>query len=584
MLPIASTALETGQFETARRLYRRVLAVDEDSTAARMGLGDVAFAEQEPAIAARWYRSAVNRADEPEERHSALLAHGRAAVAAGELDEARESFTALTQGTRLEAVREGLSALMRREGKDLNGQGVSKTNLAWAHNGIGLTLLLQGDVPSAVAEMERAVELAPEEERLQANLDRARAALDDLPPVAEPAAPGEAADVEPTQAAEAGEPEPAGELIEVVDGLDEPAAAVESVGPVEPPQVAGAGEPGPAVELVEAIDRLDEPAEPLALVGAEGGIGDPPEPLDNAFGPEKVADSAEPGEVAEPVEPPQVAGTGEPDPAIELVEAIDGLDEPAEPDEVAEPVEPPQVAGTGEPDPAIELVEAIDGLDELDAGSPEASETPLVSAPLADAGDGSEDGPEDSLPGSSATDADPFAPLSEPAILVTEIGGAFLEFGAFAEFVRADAMAARLRALTDHSVAILGAPSPDDSPSWQVRIGPIILRETMLNLFGVLDAAGYEVVNVPALNGNSGLLTGVANWPLETMVVHENDARFLQVGAYGNRVTAESLAAELRNLTDRGVSILKTDPGKGPLLHRVRLGPLEPDDPLIDSH
>ncbi|MDE0272505.1 MAG: tetratricopeptide repeat protein [Gammaproteobacteria bacterium] len=547
MLPIASTALETGQFETARRLYRRVLAVDEDSTAARMGLGDVAFAEQEPAIAARWYRSAVNRADEPEERHSALLAHGRAAVAAGELDEARESFTALTQGTRLEAVREGLSALMRREGKDLNGQGVSKTNLAWAHNGIGLTLLLQGDVPSAVAEMERAVELAPEEERLQANLDRARAALDDLPPVAEPAAPGEAADVEPTQAAEAGEPEPAGELIEVVDGLDEPAAAVESVGPVEPPQVAGAGEPGPAVELVEAIDRLDEPAEPLALVGAEGGIGDPPEPLDNAFGPEKVADSAEPGEVAEPVEPPQVAGTGE-------------------------------------PDPAIELVEAIDGLDELDAGSPEASETPLVSAPLADAGDGSEDGPEDSLPGSSATDADPFAPLSEPAILVTEIGGAFLEFGAFAEFVRADAMAARLRALTDHSVAILGAPSPDDSPSWQVRIGPIILRETMLNLFGVLDAAGYEVVNVPALNGNSGLLTGVANWPLETMVVHENDARFLQVGAYGNRVTAESLAAELRNLTDRGVSILKTDPGKGPLLHRVRLGPLEPDDPLIDSH
>ncbi|MDD9962096.1 MAG: tetratricopeptide repeat protein [Gammaproteobacteria bacterium] len=555
MLPIASTALETGQFETARRLYRRVLAVDEDSTAARMGLGDVAFAEQEPAIAARWYRSAVNRADEPEERHSALLAHGRAAVAAGELDEARESFTALTQGTRLEAVREGLSALMRRQGKDLNGRGVSKTNLAWAHNGIGLTLLLQGDVPSAVAEMERAVELAPEEERLQANLDRARAALDDLPPVAEPAAPGEAADVEPTQAAEAGEPDPAIELIEVIDGLDEPAELGEVAEPVEPSQVAeGGGEPDPVVELVEAIDRLDEPMEPL--VGAESGIGDPPGPLENAFGLEEVADSAEPGEVAEPVEPPQVA----------------------------EPVEPPQVAEAGEPDPAIELVEAIDGLDELDAGSPEASETPLVSAPLADAGDGSEDGPEDSLPGSSATDADPFAPLSGPAILVTEIGGAFLEFGAFAEIVRADAMAARLRALTDHSVAILGAPSPDDSPSWQVRIGPIILRETMLNLFGVLDAAGYEVVNMPALNGNSGLLTGVANWPLETMVVHENDARFLQVGAYGNRVTAESLAAELRDLTDRGVSILETDPGKGPLLHRVRLGPLEPDDPLIDSH
>ena len=94
VLPMAATALETGQLETARRLYRRLLDVDPESVPARMGLGDVALRERETEAAARWYLSALTRAGQPAERHAALLAHGRAALAAGRLEAARESFKA----------------------------------------------------------------------------------------------------------------------------------------------------------------------------------------------------------------------------------------------------------------------------------------------------------------------------------------------------------------------------------------------------------------------------------------------------------------------------------------------------------
>ena len=159
VVPMAATALEAGQLETARRLYRRLLVVDADSVQARMGLGDVAMREQETEAAARWYSSALVRADEPAERHAALLAHGRAALAAGQLEAARTSFTRLADPD----------------------ENASRSSAAWGHNGVGLTLLLEGDLRGGVAAMERAVLQAPEEERFRGNLDRALAILRDLP-------------------------------------------------------------------------------------------------------------------------------------------------------------------------------------------------------------------------------------------------------------------------------------------------------------------------------------------------------------------------------------------------------------------
>ena len=53
VLPMARAALNAGQTETARRLYRRLLQIDPGSVDARMGLGDAAVESREPAVRRR---------------------------------------------------------------------------------------------------------------------------------------------------------------------------------------------------------------------------------------------------------------------------------------------------------------------------------------------------------------------------------------------------------------------------------------------------------------------------------------------------------------------------------------------------
>ena len=153
VLPMAATALDSGQLETARRLYHRLLDIDPASVSARMGLGRVALREQEPAAAARWFLSAVHHAEQATHRHDALLAHGRAALAAGQIEAAGHSFSRLIDGE----------------------DSPPRATEAWGHNGVGLTRLLSGDSRGAVTSLERAVLLAPEEDRFQGNLERALA-------------------------------------------------------------------------------------------------------------------------------------------------------------------------------------------------------------------------------------------------------------------------------------------------------------------------------------------------------------------------------------------------------------------------
>ena len=151
VLPMARVALEAEQTETAKRLYLRLLEVDPNSVTARMGLGDIAVATRDSAEAARWYAAAVAHATRADERHAALLAHGRAALAGGELKAARKSFSRLT------SQRENVPTL----------------SVAWGLNGLGLVALLEGDIRGAIRLMEQAVLLAPEENRLSDNLSRA---------------------------------------------------------------------------------------------------------------------------------------------------------------------------------------------------------------------------------------------------------------------------------------------------------------------------------------------------------------------------------------------------------------------------
>ena len=150
VLPMAKAALEAGQLETARRLYTRLLDVDPVSVDARVGLGDVAMAKRAPSQAANWYLAAVGHAEDPQKRHAALLAHGRAALAAGDLEAARRSFARLTHPA----------------------ESASNPDAAWGFNGVGIVSLLEGRPTEAVASLEQAVLRLPNEERFHGNLAR----------------------------------------------------------------------------------------------------------------------------------------------------------------------------------------------------------------------------------------------------------------------------------------------------------------------------------------------------------------------------------------------------------------------------
>ena len=150
VLPMAQTALQSGQMETAKRLYERLLNIDPESMSARMGLGDVAFAKQDTRVARQWYLGVAVRAEDPSVRQGALLAHARAALHSGDIEEAREGFARLA-----------------------NEQKASPSYVAWGMNGLGLTSLFDGNGSDAVVWIERAAQMEPSESRFRENLDRA---------------------------------------------------------------------------------------------------------------------------------------------------------------------------------------------------------------------------------------------------------------------------------------------------------------------------------------------------------------------------------------------------------------------------
>ncbi|MCY4120783.1 MAG: tetratricopeptide repeat protein, partial [Acidobacteria bacterium] len=247
VLSMATAALRTGQVETARRLYRRLLEVDPESVAARMGLGNVSLRRQDPALAARWYLLALARAVEPAERHAALLAHGRAALSAGQVDAARDSFVRLTDPR----------------------EGAPPTYVAWGYNGLGLAHILSGDAWGAVAAIERAVLTAPEEPRFQGNLDRALAMLPAAG--AEQLRSGEPTG-KPLPEADAGASNPAAIRPEAPAAVSAPVAATDPAG----------GQPRPVADADRAPQVPAPPEQaapdPLPPAPADPAAPDPPPP------------------------------------------------------------------------------------------------------------------------------------------------------------------------------------------------------------------------------------------------------------------------------------------------------------------
>lgn len=440
VLPMAEVAMQTGQLETAKRLYQRLLDVDPKSVPARAGLGEIAFRRGDSAEAARWHLAAVAHAEQPEQRHAALLAHGRAALEAGQLEAARGSFAQLADP---------------REQAPL-------ASVAWGLNGVGLTLLLEGDLQGAIANMEQAVERAPAESLFRDNLERALAMF--------AASDQEGAGLRSPPAPAAVEGAPSSES----QAAPVPAAdfAVTSELAITPDPLALAEQ--------AAEDQEAPPSRPPTASAAA--------PTDSAANGWSVPSDATDAEKAEEFGGFVVHADGQ-----QFVQmgayrhrstalTLSGLLRAAV-DQPVRVVERPELyrVRIG----PIDSQEALMALvDDLKAAGYGAVRLPAASAKKP-AANGSAETPEAEAPQFTL----------EPgahAFVVQENGSRFLQFGAYKERDRAATLATRLRDLTDAQISVSEAEI-DGAILHRVRAGPIESEDALRDLVEIAEAAGFAI-------------------------------------------------------------------------------------------
>ena len=450
VLPVAKTALDAGQLETAKRLYRRLLDVNPQSFQARMGLGEVAHQRRDGAEAMRWFLAALAHAKTVTQRHDALLHHGRAALDAGQLEHAQSSFARLTDPQ----------------------EAATNEYVAYGLNGVGLTLLLSGDVRTAVTLMEQAVERLPGDQNLRRNLSRA------LELLAEQVATSNASDL----------------------GGGAAGQAQTTPGPGAPPK----RELQAAADRIErAVARFEEAAERLTDAPTRNSAA-PPSPSPS---------SSQDAPPAQAPPPPAQA--------------------------------PPPPAQAPPPPPATEA------------------------------------------------DVTPFAPAAGEltGFLVHETDGPFVQMAAYATAAKANALADRLRRVTEHPVRVA-----EKRGLHRVRIGPVPTQEALRALVGVLRDAGYGGVRMAARQDGDNVdgAETPANRgtrptppaPLQAFVVTAGGETFLQVGAFGARAKAAARADELRGLVATPIRVVEGVLPSGKLVHRVRFGPLRSNaelDGVVDA-
>ena len=448
VVPMARAALAAGQIETARRLYSRLRDAAPDAPAAYMGLGDVELALGRPSRAAAWYRQAAFHAEVPGDRHAALLAHGRATLAAGDLDSARGSFARLADPD--EAAAPALAA--------------------WGNNGLAIAAMLDGDARGAVAWVRRAVHLAPDESRFRDNLQRAVAiaeAYRDGAPVAAPAG------------GESGERLPRAYLADA-QALPEPARpdGVAERSPVAP-------SPAPPREVVPAGNH-EAPAE--RAQAAEPSPADEADEIAAA-----IAAIAETDAVAEPESPVAEAESAAAETATVVAEAATLVAETASTAAEAVTASDAPLRGNADADTGIAATDAVpaaDG-DDVDVQPVSVRAEDVAEAPV------TADLPvEDAAPAVAEAAGDTHSGDTRPAGENTELlpvgfvvrrgDGEYLQLGAFAVEANARRLAARLLQLTDLPVDI--EPPSEDGHLHRVRIGPLAAPDELALLRRALSA------------------------------------------------------------------------------------------------
>ena len=155
--------------------------------------------------------------------------------------------------------------------------------------------------------------------------------------------------------------------------------------------------------------------------------------------------------------------------------------------------------------------------------------------------------------------------------------------------------------LGDATHEIVRVEGPQDGAAdafYRVRIGPIESMDALAALADRLEAEGFGRPRMSTssaaaqifgnldedseddfedqLEGNEAIRT------LDGFIVQEGAMRFLQLGAFEVRLTANQLANRLRQLTDHVVAVAETSQPDGAQIYRVRVGPIESDRSFVE--
>lgn len=637
LLPMASVALDTGQVETAKRLYQRLLDVDPDSFDARMGLGNVAFKDRRSASAARWYLAALAHASAASQRHDALLWHGRAALDGGKIEAARRSFRQLAE----------------------QGEQAPSLHVAWALNGIGLTLLLEGDILGAIDAMEQAVRLAGDQQMFADNLERALKMLADLRATAppEPALPAVAArqDRLAANAIADAKPVAGGEPVarsESTAGVTDTASrTTESIGPTSrgaesaartrerpagrfsrqttgtasaqrenaprvadsrtapPPDPVPVPPERPPIEgrtVASAASSAPSPAAQEPMVGRNAGIerqtasaSDQSTTVARTPAPAQTAPMAPTGAATAAAQTASMARTESAGQVVQAPAAAQGdaaraarkdatrrdaerRDAPrketprrdAAPTQ-RKPSKPQQPVPTRLPQEPQEPATVATAAETR-------SKQPLVSAPsrrdrdIAETFALSEQPPSPPPPLPQRLRRPP--PTAESGYVLRENDGSLVQMGAFAVRSTAETLATALENATDENVAVMRS-----GDFFRVVIGPVASQAALDTLVTDLRAHGHGAGSILPAAEQAVRAMAAAEEPENPrgFVIVEDQQRFLQLGAFEVRASADRLSAKLRDVTGEDVTVAESQRDDA-VVFRVRVGPVESEESLAD--
>ena len=169
-------------------------------------------------------------------------------------------------------------------------------------------------------------------------------------------------------------------------------------------------------------------------------------------------------------------------------------------------------------------------------------------------------------------------PTAESGYVLRENDGSLVQMGAFAVRSTAETLATALENATDENVAVMRS-----GDFFRVVIGPVASQAALDTLVTDLRAHGHGAGSILPAAEQAVRAMAAAEEPENPrgFVIVEDEQRFLQLGAFEVRASADRLSAKLRDVTGEDVTVAESQRDDA-VVFRVRVGPVESEESLAD--